>query len=102
MGIMMANQRLINKRHDPDFRTETAKMVVDGGRRTADVARDVGVTYQTVHSWVKAYRLRKTAEASPTYGAEMQLKAASEEIRKLKIQVDFLKKTMAYFVELPK
>jgi hypothetical protein len=32
----------------------------------------------------------------------VQLKAANEEIRKLKMQVEFLKKTMAYFVEQPK
>ncbi|MCX6125116.1 MAG: hypothetical protein NTV34_10285 [Proteobacteria bacterium] len=32
----------------------------------------------------------------------LKLKVALEEIRKLKVQVDFLKKTMAYFVELLK
>ena len=51
-------------------------------------------------SWVKAYKAAKSApKLSP---AEIQLKAAQEENRKLRVQVEFLKKTMAYFVELPK
>ncbi len=99
----MANQKVVKKRRDREFRMDAARMVVEDGRTTSDVAEDLQVSYQTVASWVKAYKASKiegrAARLSP---AEVQLKAVMEENRKLKVQVEFLKKTMAYFVELPK
>lgn len=100
-GNYMANQKVgRKKRHDLEFKIDAAKMVVDGGRKVADVAKDVGVTAQSISAWVKRYMADKSKPAlSPE---AVQLKAANEEIRKLKMQVEFLKKTMAYFVEQPK
>ena len=96
----MTNQKVVKKHRDREFRMDAARMIVEDGRRTSDVAADLGLSYQTVNSWVKAFKSEKSKpKLTP---AELQLKAANEEIRKLKVQVDFLKKTMAYFVELPK
>ena len=94
----MTNQKVKKKRHDREFRIDAAKLVVDGGRKASEVARDVGVTAQSVNAWVKAYLAEK---AEPVSSAEaLQLKAVMEENRKLKMQVDFLKKTTAYFANL--
>lgn len=82
---------------------DAAKMIVEGGRKTSDVAKDVGVTAQSVGAWVKRYKESKSGGTEAVLSSEgLKLKAANEEIRKLKVQVEFLKKTMAYFVELPK
>lgn len=95
----MTNQKVV-KKHDLEYRMDAAKMVVEGGRTTKEVAEDIGTHYQTISYWVKAYKKSKTAEVlSPM---DLKLKAALEDNRKLKVQVEFLKKTMAYFVELPK
>jgi len=97
----MTNQKVTkNKHRDREFRMDAAKMIVEGGRSTGEVAKELGHTYPTVASWVKAYKALKAAPILSV--AELQLKAAMEENRKLKVQVEFLKKTMAYFVELPK
>jgi transposase len=94
----MTNQKVVKKHRDRAFRMDAAKLVVDGGRKASEVANDVGVTAQSVNGWVKAYMALK---AQPAMSAEaLQLKAANEEIRKLKMQVDFLKKTTAYFANL--
>jgi transposase len=100
-GNFMTNQKVIKQtRRDREFRMDAAKMIVESGRSIAEVARELGHSYPTVASWVKAYR---AAQAAPKLSpVEVQLKAAQEENRKLKVQVEFLKKTMAYFVELPK
>jgi transposase len=101
LGNLMTNQKVVKKKHrDKTFRIDAAKMIVDGGRSTREVAKELGHSYPTVAGWVKAYKAEKTAPKLSS--AEILLKAATEEIRKLKVQVDFLKKTMAYFVELPK
>jgi len=99
----MINQKVVKKRHDLEFRMDAAKMIVEGGRRASEVAMDVGVTAQSVGFWVSAYKKAKEGGGDAALSIEgLKLKAANEEIRKLKVQVDFLKKTMAYFVELPK
>lgn len=96
----MTDQKVVKKHRDLEFRMDAARMVVEGGRTMRAVAEDTGVSYQTVVSWVSAYKKSKNAAVlSP---ADLKLKAALEENRKLKMQVEFLKKTMAYFVELPK
>ncbi len=96
----MTNQKVTKQRRDAEFKRGAARMVVEGGRRVGEVAKDIGVTAQTVASWVRFYNVEKsTPQPTP---AELQLKAALEENRKLKVQVEFLKKTMAYFVEQPK
>lgn len=92
------------KRYDKEYKLDAARMVVDGGRTLSAVAADTGVCYATVRAWVAAYRLNQSG-AFPGSGnlspADQQLKHALDENRKLKIQVAFLKKTMAYFVEQP-
>ncbi len=99
----MTNQKVVKKiHHDLEFRMDAAKMIVEGGRKASDVAKDVGVTAQSVGAWVKRYMASKGNHASVLSAEGLKLKAANEEIRKLKVQVEFLKKTMAYFVELPK
>lgn len=92
----MTNQRVVKQtRRDREFRMDAARMIVEGGRSTGEVAKELGHSYPTVASWVKAY---KAEAAGPRLSpADVQLKAANEEIRKLKMQVDFLKKTTAFF-----
>jgi transposase-like protein len=84
----MSNQKVVKqKRRDREFRMDAAMMIVEGGRSIGEVANELGHSYPTVASWVKAYKAEKAApKLSP---AEIQLKAANEEIRKLKMQVDF-------------
>ena len=89
---------------DKEFKMDGAKMVIDGGRTIRAVASDIGVCPGTIRAWVALYRADMPGVVagsgnSPT--TEHQLKELMEENRKLKIQVTFLKKTMAYFVEQP-
>ena len=97
----MVNQKVTKKKHrDPEFRKDAARMIVEGGRKISEVAKELDHTYPTVASWVRAYKAEKSAPKMSA--SELKLKAANEEIHRLKVQVEFLKKTMAYFVELPK
>jgi hypothetical protein len=52
---------------------DAARLVVDGGRKASEVAKDVGVTAQSVNAWVKVYL---GENAKPVLSAEaLQLKA---------------------------
>ena len=73
----MTNQKVVKKKHrDREFRMDAAKMIVEGGRRTGDVAKELGHTYPTVTSWVKAYKAEKSAPKLST--SELQLLAVKE------------------------
>ena len=92
------------KIYDREFKMDAARLVVDVGRTVAAVAADIGVSPTTVRAWISIYK-KGLPGASVAKGqlspVELQLKQANDEIRKLRMQVDFLKKTMAYFVEQP-
>jgi len=40
----------------PEYKDETAKMVVELSRPVASVARECGLNEQTLRNWVNAYR----------------------------------------------
>jgi transposase len=70
----------------------------------AEVARDLGVAYQTLYDWVSHARKRAAPAKEP--GAPL---SAEEEVRQLRRQLDevtmerdFLKKAAAYFAKVTK
>ena len=92
------------KWYDREYKMDAARVVVDGGRTIGEIASNTAVCYATIRAWVASYR-KSLADSFPGSDKlsplESQIKLDNEEIRKLKMQVGFLKKTMAYFVELP-
>lgn len=84
------------KRYPEEFKIEAVKQVTDRGHSITDVSERLGVTYKSLHDWVKKY------QKSPD-----QRKAddeQSEEIRKLKAELrrvteerDILKEAAVYF-----
>lgn len=101
----MLKEKVKSKRHGREFKMDTARLIVEGGSKMSDIARDIGVSYQTVNTWVKSYKLDQ-GQAFPGSGrvtaTEAEWKKLVEENRQLKMQTEFLKKTMFYFVEKPK
>lgn len=53
------------RKFPPEFREETAKLVVVEGQSIAKVARDHAVSETTVSNWVRKYRENHTGERSP-------------------------------------
>jgi len=87
--------------HTPEFREAAAREVVEKSRPVADVARDCGVTYQTVRNWVTAYRATRTSESAEltelTYGERERLRELEKENRELRERIEFLGKASAFF-----
>lgn len=81
------------RKYTPEFREEAAKLVVEGARSIADVAREIGVSETTLGNWVRAYR-----EAHVKDEPELQLpeRARLRELerrnRELEMENAFLKK----------
>jgi transposase len=81
-----------------EFRQAAAREVVEKSRPVADVARECGVTGQTVRNWVRAYRAVRNQEPRPaTEDERSRLRELEQENRKLREQLEFLGKASAFF-----
>jgi transposase len=86
----------------PQFKAEAVQMVIETERSVAEVARDLGVNYGTLRSWVTAWRddnPKAKPAMSPTERA--QVNEMQAEIRRLRQENEFLKKAAAFFARTP-
>lgn len=84
----------------PEFREETARLVVENGRRIADVAREYGLVETTVGNWVKAYREAHAGDEPPLELSDRaRLRELERKNRELEMENTFLKRAAAYFAQ---
>ena len=86
------------RKFSPEYRDEAVKMVLDGPRSIAQVARDLGINEGTLGNWVATYRKSHPGQEEPLEISERaRLREQEREIRELRMQVEFLKKATAFF-----
>jgi transposase len=86
------------KKFSPEFREETARMVVETSRPIADVARELGVSETTMGNWVRAYRDAYAGEEPALEVSERaRLRELERKTRELELELSFLRKAAAYF-----
>src|SRR3954454_20704399 len=81
------------RKFSPQFRAEAVQLVLETGKPIAEVARDLGVNDGTLGNWVKAWRdanPEPEPELSPVERA--RVKEMEDEIRRLRMENEFLKK----------
>jgi transposase len=83
--------------YSAEFREAAAREVVEKSRPVADVARDCGVTSQSVRNWVNEYRAVRTESTELTTDERKRLHELEKENRKLREQMEFLGKASAFF-----
>jgi transposase-like protein len=91
----MAEQR---RRFSPQFKAEAVQMVIETGKPIAEVARDLGIHDGTLGNWVNAYRHANPEPDEPLSPLERaRVKEMEDEIRRLRMENEFLKKAAAFF-----
>ena len=91
----MAEQR---RRFSPQFKAEAVQMVIETGKPIAEVARDLGIHDGTLGNWVNAYRHANPEADEPLSPLERaRVKEMEDEIRRLRMENEFLKKAAAFF-----
>jgi transposase len=68
------------RKYDREFKLEAVRLVMQGGRPVAEVARDLGIHENLLYNWRRKY-LDDTVHVFPGKG---HLKPADEEMRRLK------------------
>ncbi|UOQ91517.1 transposase [Halobacillus shinanisalinarum] len=92
----------MSKRYDKEFKLYAVKMVVEDGRKIAEVARELDLVHQTLNKWVTKYKEDKedsfvgSGNLSPRDAAEYE---KDKQIRDLKEEVAILKKAMGIFAK---
>jgi transposase-like protein len=69
-----------------EFRRRVVELV-EGGRRVAEVASDLGISEQTIYTWRRQARIDRGLEAGLTTGERGELGAAKRRIRELETEV---------------
>ncbi len=62
-----------------EFKINAVKLILIEGRKTSEVARQIGVSENTLHNWKRSYK-QDHSEAFPCHGSQ---KSKNEYIRRL-------------------
>ena len=86
------------QKYSPEFREEVAKLVVEGQRPIAEVAREYGLGETTLGNWCRKYREKHAGEEPPLELSERaRLKELERRVREQDMELAFLKKAATYF-----
>lgn len=86
------------RRFSAQFRAEAVQMVIESGRPIAEVARDLGIHDGTLGNWVNAFRRAHPEPVQPLTPVErVRVKELEDEVRRLRMENEFLKKAAAFF-----
>ena len=86
------------RQFSPQFKAEAVQMVIESGRPIAQIARDLGIHDGTLGNWVNAWRRENPdPESSVSPTERVRVKEMEEEIRRLRMENEFLKKAAAFF-----
>jgi transposase-like protein len=90
------------RRFSPQFKAEAVQMVIETGKPIAEIARDLGVNDGTLGNWVKAWRDANPEPRQPLSPIErVRVSELEEENRRLRMELEFLKKVAAFFARTP-
>ena len=86
------------RKFSPQFKAEAVQLVIETGKPVAEVARDLGIHAGTLGNWVNTWRREHSAPDEPLSPVERARVAEMEdEIRRLRMENEFLKKAAAFF-----
>jgi transposase len=96
--------RRTRHRYDKEFKADAVRMVLEGKRSSAELARELGIDRSVLNRWIR--ELTESGDgAFPGHG---KLSPQDEEIRRLKRELervteerDILKKAMGVFSRRP-
>ena len=86
------------RKFSPQFRAEAVQMVISTGKPIAVVARDLGIGDGTLGNWVNAWRRENPEPDQPVSPMERaRVKELEDEVARLRMENEFLKKAAAFF-----
>ena len=86
------------KKYTQEYKDEAVELVISSGRPIAEIARNLGINEGTLANWVNtAKKSGKLKEKPLDTDERARLRELEDEVRKLRMERDFLKKAAAWF-----
>lgn len=83
-----------------EYKAEAVELVINSGRPVAEIARDLGINEGTLGNWVNMAKKRGEFKEKPLdIDERAELKELREEVRRLKMEREVLKKAAAWFAK---
>ncbi len=92
----MAEENGKKKRFDRDFKISAVKMVTEGGHKSSEVARSLGINATQLYSWKHKFA-DQGDKAFPGKGHLTELAALRRKLRDVEMERDILKKAVGIF-----
>ena len=92
----------MTKRYDKEFKLQTVQMIKEEGKVVAQVARELGISENTLYRWITEYQ-ESGKQAFPGSGQlkpeDKAMRDLQKRIRDLEEENDILKKAMHFFAK---
>jgi transposase len=98
MGVMERRKR---RAFTDEFKAETVRLVLEGGKTVAEVARDLDLTESAVRVWVHQAKVDR-GQGKPdelTTAEREELQQLRREVKALRLEREILKKAAAFFAK---
>ena len=92
----MQGENTKKKRYDRDFKIAAVKMVTEGGHKSAEVARSLGIHPTQLYSWKHKYS-DQGEKAFSGKGRLTELATLRRKLRDVEMEPDILKKAVGIF-----
>lgn len=86
------------KNYSPEFRLETAQLVLDHGYTHEEAAKAMNVGFSTIGKWVKQLkeeRQGKSPKATPMTPEQLKIRELEKKIERIELENEILKKATA-------
>jgi transposase len=92
----MGAEKRERRKFDQEFKISTVKMITEGGHKTAEVARSLGITDTQIYNWKKKFNA-EGEKAFPGKGHLGELAALRRKLKDVEMERDILKKAVGIF-----
>ncbi|WP_328901513.1 transposase [Streptomyces sp. NBC_00441] len=90
-------------RYSAEYKRDAIELVRSSGRTVTEVARELGVSSESLRGWVKKARAAESAPATPAPQGEDDRDEELKRLRKLTVEqaktIEILKKATAFFAK---
>jgi transposase len=83
--------------YPPEFKAEAVQLVRSCGRSVAQIAKDLGVSGNSLRTWVKQAEIDQGKRGRLANDEREELRRLRREVKVLRQERDFLKKAAAFF-----